>query len=184
MKDTDAIIARPRFLLRDFVEEDLDDLAVLMANRDFMRFTSTGQPYTREETATFLFDRILAPARAGLPSLFALIWRENNRLIGYCGFYHQVVDGVKEIEIGYRLHPDFWNRGIATEAARAVRDYAFEVLKLDRVISLIHPDNYASRRVTEKNGMTLEKETVFRGFPTLVFASERGDRHPDALASG
>jgi RimJ/RimL family protein N-acetyltransferase len=54
-----------------------------------------------------------------------------------------------------------------------VHDYAFSVLKLKRVISLIHPDNHASRRVTEKNGMTLEKETMFRGFPVLVFASER-----------
>jgi RimJ/RimL family protein N-acetyltransferase len=51
-----------------------------------------------------------------------------------------------------------------------VRDYAFEVMKLERVISLIHPDNRASRRVTEKNGMRLEKKTTFRGFPTLVFA--------------
>ena len=80
---------------------------------------------------------------------------------------------MNEIEIGYRLHPDYWNRGLATEAARAVRDYAFEVMKLERVISLIHPDNRASRRVTEKNGMTLEKETTFRGFPTLVFTCGR-----------
>jgi RimJ/RimL family protein N-acetyltransferase len=59
---------------------------------------------------------------------------------------------------------------LATEAVQAVRDYAFEKLKLKRVISLIHPDNHASRRVAEKNAMTLEKETNFRGFPTLVFA--------------
>jgi RimJ/RimL family protein N-acetyltransferase len=62
---------------------------------------------------------------------------------------------------------------LATEAAHAVRDYAFEVLKLERVISLIHPENDASRRVAEKNGMMLEKRTTFRGFPTLVFAAAR-----------
>jgi hypothetical protein len=42
-----------------------------------------------------------------------------------------------------------------------------------RVISLIHPDNVPSRRVAEKNGMKIEKKTVFRGFPTLVFAITR-----------
>jgi ribosomal-protein-alanine N-acetyltransferase len=168
---TDALIETPRLLLRDFRETDLDRLAELMANADFMRFSSG--VFTREETVTFLFDRVIAPARAGLPSLFAVIYREENQLIGYCGFYHQVVDEVKEIEIGYRLHPDYWNRGLATEAARAVRAYAFEVLKLARVISLIHPENHASRRVTEKNGMTLEKKTTFRGFPTLVFVAAR-----------
>ena len=164
----DATIETPRLLLRDFVEADLDTLAPLMANADFMRFSSG--PFSREETERFLFDRVIAPARAGLPSLFAVIVRVEKRLIGYCGFFRQVVDEVNEIEIGYRLDPVYWNRGLATEAAQAARDYAFEVMKLERVISLIHPDNRASRRVTEKNGMTLEKETTFRGFPTLVFA--------------
>jgi RimJ/RimL family protein N-acetyltransferase len=63
--------------------------------------------------------------------------------------------------------------GLATEAARAVWDHAFPDLKLPQVISLIHPDNKASRRVAEKNGMKGEKKRVFRGFPTLVFAINR-----------
>jgi ribosomal-protein-alanine N-acetyltransferase len=168
----DAVIQTQRLILRHFVEADLDTLARLMSDPNFMRF-STGV-FTREQTAHFLHDRIITPACEGLPSLFAVISREENRLIGYCGFLSQLVDGVRETEIGYRLHADYWNRGLATEAARAVRDYAFGVLRLERVISLIHPDNHASRRVTEKNGMTLEKETIFRGFPTLVFAITRG----------
>ena len=163
-----ATIETRRLVLRDFVEADLDALAVLMANADFMRFSSGA--FSREETERFLFDRVIVPARAGLPSLFAVIVRVEKRLIGYCGFFRQVVDEVNEIEIGYRLDPVYWNRGLATEAAQAVRDYAFEKLKLKRVISLIHPDNHASRRVAEKNAMTLEKETNFRGVPTLVFA--------------
>ena len=142
-----------------------------MANPDFMRFSSG--VYSPEEAKRFLFDRIIASADAGRPTQFAVIAREENRLIGYCGFFQQVVDGREEIEIGYRLHPDFWNRGLATEAAQAVRDYAFNVLKLKRVISLIHPDNLASGRVAEKTGMSLEKETIFRGFPTLVFSINR-----------
>ncbi len=80
------------------------------------------------------------------------------------------MNGTDEIEIAYRLHPNHWGRGLATEAARTVRDHAFRDLKLPRVISLIHPDNKASRRVAEKNGMKVEKKTVFRGFPTFVFA--------------
>ena len=164
----DAVIETPRLFLRHFVGADLDALAELMADADFMRFSSG--VFTREQTATFLFDRVIAPARAGSPSQFALVLREENRLIGYCGFFRQVVDQLNEIEIGYRLHRDYWNRGLATEGAQAVRNYAFDVLKLERVISLIHPENHASRRVAEKSGMKLEKTTVFRDFPVQVFS--------------
>jgi RimJ/RimL family protein N-acetyltransferase len=51
-----------------------------------------------------------------------------------------------------------------------VRDHGFGDWDLSRVISLIHPENVPSRRVAEKNGMKVEKEITFRGFPTLVFA--------------
>ena len=165
-----AVRETPRLILRPFGGEDLDLLAELMANRDFMRF-SLGV-FSREQTAAFL-KKTLGWNSAGLPSLFAVIVRENSKLIGYCGFFHQEIDGTNEIEIAYRFHPDYWARGLATEAAQAVRDHAFRDLKLPRVISLIHPDNLPSRRVAEKNGMKIEKETVFRGFPTFVFAITR-----------
>jgi [ribosomal protein S5]-alanine N-acetyltransferase len=165
-----AVLETSRLVLRPFGEKDVDLLAELMANRDFMRF-SLG-PYTREQTQTVL-DKILSWNRAGLPSQFAIIMRSNDTLIGYCGFFHQQVDETNEIEIGYRLHPDYWNQGLATEAATAVRDHAFGDLKLRRVISLIHPDNVASRRVAEKIGMRFERRTVFKGFPTRIFALNR-----------
>ena len=164
------VLETPCLILCPFREEDIDLLAELMANTGFMRF-SLGV-FTREQTRAFV-DKIIGWERRGLPSQFALIHRSDNRLIGYCGFLHQEVDGIEEIEIGYRLDPDYWNRGLATEAAHAVRDHAFCDLRLPRVISLIHPDNLASRRVAEKNGMKIEKNTVFRGFPTFVFAITR-----------
>jgi ribosomal-protein-alanine N-acetyltransferase len=160
-----------RSILRAFHADDLPRLCVLFANPGFMRFPgSTG--YSEEQTAAVL-EKFLKWEHAGMPSQFAVIWRETGELIGYCGFLHQEVDQRREMEIAYRLHPDFWNRGIATEAARAVRDHAFRDLQLERVISLIHPDNVASRRVAEKNGMRVEKETVFRGFPAQVFVMTR-----------
>lgn len=164
------ILETRRLILRLFREEDIDLLAPLMANTDFMRF-SLGV-FTREQTTVFL-NKLIDWERRGLPSQFAVIHRNDNRLIGYCGFFHQQVDETDEIEIGYRLSSDYWSRGLATEAAQAVRDHGFRDLKLPRVISLIHPDNLPSRRVAEKSGMKIEKKTVFRGFPTLVFAITR-----------
>jgi len=165
-----AILKTSRLILRPFQGEDIDRLTELMANSDFMRF-SPG-PYTREQTQTVL-GKFLAWNRAGQPSQFAVLFGSDSTLIGHCGFLHWHLDGVDEIEIGYRLDPGYWNQGIATEAATAVRNHAFADLKLERVISLIHPDNIPSRRVAEKIGMHRARETIFKGFPTEVFAINR-----------
>jgi len=95
-----VILETPRLILRSFREEDLDLLAPLMANPDFMRF-SLGV-YSREQTAAFL-DKVINWQRFGLPTQFAVIHGADNRLIGYCGFLHQQVDATDEIEIAYGL---------------------------------------------------------------------------------
>jgi RimJ/RimL family protein N-acetyltransferase len=160
----------PRLILRSFHEEDVDVMAALFANPDFMRF-SLGAFTERKNTVDFI-EKVMGWDRASMPSQFAVVLRGEHAVIGYCGFHHHPeVPG--EIEIGYRLHPDYWNRGPISEAARAVRDHAFADLKLPRVISLIHPENIPSRRVAEKNGMKVEKEIMFRGFPALVYAITR-----------
>ena len=94
-------------------------------------------------------------------------------VIGYCGFFVQTVDDAEEVEIAYRIDPQYWGRGYASEAAQAVRDHAFRDLGFERVISLIVPKNLASRRVAERNGMTVWKQTNFRGFDVLVYAITR-----------
>jgi RimJ/RimL family protein N-acetyltransferase len=159
-----------RLILRSFREEDVDVMAELFANPDFMRF-SLGVFTERKKTVDFI-EKAMGWDRASMPSQFAVVPRAEDAVIGYCGFHHHPeVPG--EVEIGYRLHPDYWNRGLITEAARAVRDHAFADLKLPRVISLIHPENIPSRRVAEKNGMTIENQITFRGFSALVFAITR-----------
>ena len=159
-----------RLILRFFREEDMDAMAQLFANPDFMRF-SLGVFTERKQTVAFI-EKVMRWDRTGIPSQFAVVPRGEDAIVGYCGFF-QHVEVPGEIEIGYRLHPDYWNRGLITEAARAVRDHGFRDWKLSRVISLIHPENIPSRRVAEKNGMKVEKEITFRGFPTLVYAISR-----------
>ena len=160
-----------RLILRSFLEEDVDVMAQLFANPDFMRF-SLGVFTERKQTIAFI-EKVIGWDRAGIPSQFAVVPRGQGAIIGYCGFFYHPEDGIEDLEIGYRLHPDYWNRGLMTEAARAVRDHGFCDRKLSRVISLVHPENFPSRRVAEKNGMKAEKEITFRGFPTLVYAMTR-----------
>lgn len=166
-----AILETRRLILRPFREEDVDRMAQLFANPDFMRF-SLGVFTQRKQTVAFI-EKVMGWDRAGIPSQFAVIPRGEDMIIGYCGFFYHAEHGIADIEIGYRLDPGYWNRGLATEAAQAVRDHGFRDWKLSRVISLIHPENIPSCRVADKNGMKIEKEITFRGFPTLVFAITR-----------
>ena len=96
---TDSMMLEtPRLILRPFTAADLDRLAELMANKDFMRF-SLG-PLTREQTQERFLDKVIGWDRDGLPSQFAMIIRSSGALVGYCGFFHHEVDGKMEIEIG------------------------------------------------------------------------------------
>jgi RimJ/RimL family protein N-acetyltransferase len=102
--------------------------------------------------------------------LWMLVDRESGEPLGRVGLYRQTVNGVDEFEIGYMVHRPFWRRGFATEAALAVRDYAFNERKLPRVVSLIRPENVPSLGVANKLGMKNVGKTELMGFPHGVFA--------------
>jgi [ribosomal protein S5]-alanine N-acetyltransferase len=165
-----AILETSRLTMRPFREDDVDLLSGLMANQDFMRF-SLGV-YTREQTIGFL-EKLLAWQNANKPSLFAAVLRRNEMLLAIAAFIINTLMTWTKSRSVIVMHPDYWNQGLATEAARAVRDHAFRDLKLSRVISLIHPENIPSQRVAEKIGMSLEKQTIYRGFLTNVFSLSR-----------
>jgi ribosomal-protein-alanine N-acetyltransferase len=88
------------------------------------------------------------------------------------------LDGRKEVEVGYVLAKSHWGRGLATEAARASRDYGFDVLGFDRLISVIRPDNLQSQRVALKNGMRFEKDVDAKGVAARVYCIHRSDERP------
>lgn len=116
--------------------------------------------------------------------LWAAVLKASGEVIGDCGLTVQNVGGVDEIEVGYHTRRDLWGQGLATEAARACRDYGFAELPVNRLISIIRPENHASRRVAEKNGMTIAKEVLWANLPHLIYAIRReeqgGSRVPPA----
>jgi [ribosomal protein S5]-alanine N-acetyltransferase len=99
----------------------------------------------------------------------ALISKQTNQLMGWCGLILQTVDEKEELEVAYSIIPNYWNNGYATEAAKRCIDFAFENLLSDSIISIIHVDNTESRNVALKNGLTIEKTTVYHGNPVNIF---------------
>jgi RimJ/RimL family protein N-acetyltransferase len=101
--------------------------------------------------------------------LWPVIHREDAELIGYCGF---AADFAPEVEIGWRYRPEYWGRGLATEAARAVLHYGFETFRFARLVSVAHHANRRSIRVMEKLGMTFEKRFIHAGIGVVWYAKE------------
>ena len=129
-------------------------------------------PYTREDVEEWIEKSLRRYREHGI-SLWAVILKADGQLAGDCGLMRQEVDGVTETEVGYHLARRFQGQGFATEAARACMDHAFLKLGLGRVISLIRAENLPSRRVAERNGMTVEKEAMFAGLPHLVYVAQK-----------
>jgi len=159
-----------RLRLREMTPLDAPALFAVWGDTETMRWYP--RPLTREEA-----DGWVARQMERYPSgtgLLAMILKETGEVIGDCGPVWHEPEGPPEVEIGYHVRRDCWNRGYATEAARAVRDYAFTRLGCDHVISLIRPENLPSRRVAEKNGLTLHRMVFWRDYEHCVYRVDKG----------
>ncbi len=99
--------------------------------------------------------------------LWAVEIKATGELIGRVGVWFP--EGWPEMEAGWVIGQDHWGNGYATEAGREALRQAFATLGVDHVISLIRPDNVASRRVAEKLGGVVEKTGMFRDRETLFY---------------
>lgn len=140
-----------RLDLRDFVTGDFDDLYRLDSDPRVMKYIAGGKPASRVALLQTLVRIIRYPAL--YPDLG--VWRASRRDTGaFIGWYSLKYAGKSpDIEVGYRLLPQAWGQGFATEGARALVDYGFDDLDLDRIIGVTHPGNKASQRVLRKAGM-------------------------------
>ncbi len=117
---------------------------------------------TREESDT-LIDRITGDFERHGFGLYAAELREDGSFIGFVGLAipRFLAPFTPCVEIGWRLAANHWGRGLATEGAKAVVRFAFQVLELDQLISMTVPANLRSRRVMEKLGMTYTNSDDF-----------------------
>ena len=165
-----STVETERLLLRPWSPADLEDLVAVFAEPEVWRYPF-GRALSRHESEQFL-DRQLEHWEANGFGMWAAVLMGTARLIGYMGlsiprWLPQVLPAV---EVGWRLHPDYWGRGLATEGGRASLRHGFETLELDRIISIFAPDNVASGRVMERLGMhdCLATTDEIRGVPLLV----------------
>ena len=171
-------IESERLTLRRIDRGDFEFFIRLHADSEVARYLPPGKPRSREESLAWLHDVLRTYEDFALGQL-AVLRKSDGMLIGRCGLADLVVEArasvgavprgwfqraeapddaeiVFEQELGYTFDRSIWGRGYASEAARCVFDYARDVLRLPRVVSLILPENVRSLRVAQRFGVQRE----------------------------
>ena len=164
-------LSTPRLRLRPMCADDLPALMALWTDPAVTRFL--GGPREPVALRAGLSEDLLPDAPA--LNLWPVVEQASGTVVGHCGILDKEVDGQTEYELVYVFAQEVWGKGYAAEIGLALREHAFHVLGLARLISLIEPENAASRRVAEKVGMRHAGDTLRPGGRTLcVYAVERG----------
>ncbi len=155
-----GVLETARLRLRRWRANDLLPLAAIYADAEVMRYIGDGSVRTLDQTAASMALMERDWDERGY-SMFAVELRDSSELIGWVGltvpnFLPEILPAV---EIGWRLGRGFWGLGYATEAAQQVLRFGFEVVGLDRIVSICHVENVASAHVMSKLGMTLDRVT-------------------------
>lgn len=144
------ILETERLRLRELTLRDRGDLCEILQDEETMY--AYEHAFSDREVDAWLARQTDRYRREGF-GLWAVERRADGVFVGQCGLTLQDWDGRRVPEIGYLLKRPFWHMGYAAEAAQGCKGYAFDVLGLEAVYSIIRDNNYPSQRVAERNGM-------------------------------
>lgn len=164
------ILETPRLALRALAPGDLDALAAMYADPEVMRYIGTGGPRGRDDAARAIDRQLTVYVERGFGE-WAAVLRESGDMVGLCGLIvWPDIEGTEELEVAYLLAREAWGRGLGTEVAGAIRDWAVRELGRRRLVSCIYPEHSASIHVAQKIGMRYEKDFLYEGEPMALYA--------------
>ncbi|HET9494414.1 MAG TPA: GNAT family protein [Chloroflexia bacterium] len=153
------VIVTDHLILRDFVAGDFEAMLAYQTDPRYLQYYARDRRDRVTEQARQLLQGFIA-AQAQHPRTkyqLAMTLREDGRLIGNVGVRRESVEAT-EGEMGCEVAPDYWNRGYATEATRAMLNFGFDTLGLHRISATTMAPNTGAWRVLEKLGMKREGE--------------------------
>lgn len=156
--DKFPVLESERLCLRQMTMDDAGFLYELRTNELLNRFTDRSRLKTMEEAVgkmKVILDMV--ESKNGIAWMMEL--KENGKPIGDISFWRLIREHYR-VEIGYSLHPDYWQQGYMTEAARCAIDYAFSILHVHSIEANVNPNNIASIRLLEK--INFVREAYFR----------------------
>jgi RimJ/RimL family protein N-acetyltransferase len=164
-----------RAVLRAFTANDLEALAAMQANREVRRFLGNSNPLSRPETWS-LMERFLGQWTLRGYGMFAV--ETEDVCVGWAGVLHPL--DWPEAELAYALDEPYWGKGLAAEAVRAARRWAFTAIGFVRLASFIVPTNSRSIRVAQKLGARREGVVELRGLQAEWWVHHNEPTHSPA----
>jgi len=161
-----------RLHFRAFLDSDADSLLEMFSDPEVMRYAQG--TWGADDIGPWL-DKMRERSDDKCLGFRAGFCKDTGEYAGHMGLLRQEVEGESLIEVGYWLTKRQWGNGFAAEGARAFRNMGFEQLGVDKIVSLIHPDNVSSQKVATRNGMTLERTAIWRDMRVHVFAITRSE---------
>ena len=161
---TKMITETPRLRIREFCLEDAADVLVFNSHADVIRYTGDPNTLTNEDDAKDIISEYwLKGYQQRGYARWAVEDKSTGRVIGFCGFKYEDDPSVQADDIGYRFLPQYWGKGVATEAVIACMAYAKQHLPLDRIVGDVMIENPASSKVLEKVGFKFEQQVEYDG---------------------
>lgn len=159
------MLTTPRLAIRELTLTDFEAFWRLESNTEVYRYLGYAPLHNRTEAELQLLHHMKQYQQYGM-GRWAVVDKNSQQFIGLCGvrFAPETENNRSNFyDLGYRLLPEYWGKGFATEAAKACVHYAFDVLQVPEIISMIHVNHYASKRVAEKCGLSYEETFNWQG---------------------
>jgi len=167
-REMGKILETERLILREFEDSDVEALKSVLGDEKVMEFSLNG---AMDEIQ---IKEFIVKSKARYENDKTGVWaaelKSSGKLVGGIGLPFQEVEGKRYMEVAYRLATKFWGQGLASEAAKACRDYAFNNLKSNYLISIIEESNTLSIAVATRIGMKFERNAIAWDIPVKIYS--------------
>ena len=154
-----------RLILREFIIDDAIYFYKMNNDPEVIQYTGDNAFTSLEDAKEFLSN--YNQYELNNMGRWAVCLKDTNEFLGWCGLKYHPKDNI--VEVGYRFYKKHWNKGYATESAKASIDYGFKTLKLSKIYAHAHVENLNSHQVIKKCGMEFVKEFDYEGIPANLY---------------
>lgn len=167
-----VVLETERLFLLQLSIENAQFILTLLNEPSFVRYIGDKKVRNIKDAQQYILNGPVKSYEQNGFGLYLVELKDTHTPIGMCGLLKR--DELPDVDIGFAFLPDFWNRGLASEAATAVLKYAQETLQLKRIVAITNPDNYASIKLLQRLGFTFERLLKLSqdGDEVKLFASE------------